>query len=129
MSALLTEYESAKVAVKYAKPEWDSYPAMLERRSKATKALLAALAGVPAPVMLPLDWRKPTLLDRENGHEHSVLIAPGHGGVYSIQPDRDNYILFRVDDPFAFDTFPSIEAAKAHAEADWQQTMSRKVAA
>ena len=79
------------------------------------------LAALRPAVVRPLVWRKPTTLDRDNGHAESMLIAPGLGGVYSIQPDLENFICWRVDDPFAFDTFPTLEAAKAHAEADWQR--------
>ena len=78
----------------------------------------------------PLDWRKPTRHDRdEGGRDAAIWIAPGHGGEYAIHPDLKNFILWRIDDPYAFDTFPTVEAAKAHAEADWQKTISRKLAA
>ncbi|UTC28709.1 hypothetical protein MARCHEWKA_01960 [Brevundimonas phage vB_BpoS-Marchewka] len=87
------------------------------------------LIALPTPGILPLDWRKPSAFDRDNGHAESILIAPGFGGVYSIQPDLENFICWRIDDPFAFDTFPTLDAAKAHAEADWQQTAARKLAA
>ncbi|MEJ8403837.1 hypothetical protein WKI27_00570 [Brevundimonas vesicularis] len=77
----------------------------------------------------PLDWRKPTKRDRdEGGRESALWIALGLGGEYAIQADLQNFILWRIDDPFAFDTFPTVDAAKAHAEADWQKTIGRKLA-
>lgn len=78
----------------------------------------------------PLDWRKPTKRDRdEGGRENALWIAPGFGGEYAIQSDLENFIMWRIDDPYAFDTFPTVDAAKAHAEADWQKTIGRKLAA
>ena len=78
----------------------------------------------------PLDWRKPTKRDRdEGGREDALWIAPGCGGEYAIQSDLQNFILWRIDDTFAFDTFPTVEAAKAYAEADWQKKIGQKLAA
>lgn len=78
----------------------------------------------------PLDWRKPTKRDRDEGGRDSALwIAPGFGGEYAIQSDLQNFILWRIDDPYAFDTFPTVDAAKAYAEADWQKTIGRKLTA
>lgn len=82
------------------------------------------------PVAKPLDWRKPTKRElEEGGRDCALWIAPGFGGEYAIQADGAGFILWRIDDPYAFDTFPTVEAAKAYAEADWQKTIGRKIAA
>lgn len=79
-------------------------------------------------IVKPLDWRKPTRRDRdEGGRDAAIWIAPGFGGEYAIQSDLENFILWRIDDPYAFDTFSTVKAAKAHAEADWQKTIRRKL--
>ncbi len=74
-----------------------------------------------------LDWQKPTSADQHEGFAECDLIAPGIGGYYGIQKDGAGCILWRVEDPFAFDAFPTVEAAKAHAEAHWQEAISRKI--
>lgn len=99
--------------------------ALLPFLSRFTAAPVREEGG--AVEVKPLDWRKPSEFDRDNGHENAELIASGFGGTYAIQRDLANVILWRVDDPFTFDTLPTIEAAKAHAEADWRQTISRKI--
>lgn len=92
----------------------------------------APQAGEPSPAqgVKPLDWRKPTKRDlEEGGRDCALLIAPGLGGEYAIQADGKNFILWRVSDPYAFDTFPTVDAAKAYAEADWQEKIGRKLTA
>ncbi|USN13867.1 hypothetical protein KABACHOK_00300 [Brevundimonas phage vB_BpoS-Kabachok] len=82
----------------------------------------------PASAVLPLDWRKPTESDVDLGRTDCVLIADGLGGSYGIQKDVDKFILWDVVEWFSFETFDTIEAAQAHAEADWQKIMARKLA-
>ena len=74
----------------------------------------------------PLKWRKPTEFDRDTfGHEGAEWLAEGIGGHYAIQADLARFILWRIEDPFAFDHYDTAEAAKAAAEAHWQASIRR----
>ncbi len=69
----------------------------------------------------PLNWRKPTDNGSDFGHEGDLLIADGIGGHYSITADQVvGFNLWWAADEFTFVACPTIEDAKAKAEADWQ---------
>lgn len=64
----------------------------------------------------PLKWRKPR--ESELGHEDAEWIADGIGGTYAIEADG---LLWWAHDPFVWVQCAGVAAAKATAEADWQE--------
>lgn len=71
----------------------------------------------------PLKWRKPTDSGADFGLEDAVAVADGIGGKYSITPDSGNFLLWDSHDEFTFQNYPTLDEAKAAAEAHWQKSV------
>jgi hypothetical protein len=67
-----------------------------------------------------LAWRKPKDDGQDFGHEDMALVADGIGGLYCIQSEGVNTLLWWAHDPFTWAAFASVEQAQAAAEEDWQ---------
>lgn len=130
--AVLDDYQTSDAHhpdhVLIRRTDFERIKALVEAPVAArAEALDKGAAG--EPVAKPLDWRKPTKRElEEGGRDCALWIAPGFAGEYAIQADGAGFILWRIDDPYAFDSFPTVDAAKAYAEADWQKTIGRKIA-
>lgn len=74
-----------------------------------------------------LEWRVPTDHPMDLA-DSAILVADGIGGKYHISGpeliDRktgaQGYLLWFAADEFVWKAFETIDAAKAHAETDWQ---------
>jgi hypothetical protein len=66
-----------------------------------------------------LEWRKPT--NHPCDAEHSILVAEGFGGRYSIQEDLGWFLLWLDDDEFSWEKFETIAECKRYAECRFQK--------
>lgn len=80
-----------------------------------------------------LEWRKPKDDGQDFGHEDSILVADGIGGMYDIcstslirKTGGKGYLLWWAYDPFLFEEYETLESAQAAAEHHWQDAV-RKV--
>lgn len=70
-----------------------------------------------------LSWRKPTGDGADFGLEDAVAVANGIGGKYSITKDSGQFLLWDSYDEFTFQNYPTLDEAKAAAEAHWQKSV------
>lgn len=66
-----------------------------------------------------LQWRKPA--DHPQDNSEALWVAPGLGGQYSITPEEQHFLLWDADDNFSWSPYPSIAAAKAAAQSDYER--------
>lgn len=72
----------------------------------------------------PLRWRKPNDTGSDLGHQDAVCIANGIGGKYSITRGSGDFLLWDCNDEFVFQNYPTLDEAKAAAEAHWQKSVA-----
>lgn len=105
------------------------YPSKAEAIAAWNRRALQAVGPEPAVAVNPLEWRKP---DPENimDHDDCQLVATGLGGQYAISerqlvriksPDNMGFLLWGAEDAFTFTEHLSVKAAKAAAQADYEQ--------
>jgi hypothetical protein len=68
-----------------------------------------------------LEWRKPKDDGQDLNHEDMDLVADGIGGLYCVQSDGVNTLLWFAHDLFIWAAFASVAQAQAAAEEDWQK--------
>jgi len=78
----------------------------------------------------PLKWREPQDNGQDFGHEDSLLVADGIGGMYDIcsttltkKTGGPGFLLWWCYDPFIWEDFATVEEAQAAAEAHWQKSV------
>lgn len=68
----------------------------------------------------PLAWREPT--DHPQDHDDALLVADGIGGRYSIADDEmGGFMVWWAHDCFSWTQYPTIEAAKAAVQEDFER--------
>lgn len=66
-----------------------------------------------------LDWREPR--EHKQDMADDVLVAEGFGGRYSIEGQKDGFLLWLDDDMFVCKQFATVEKCKRYAECRFQK--------